>query len=513
MKQEQQRPPVALTWLDRTLVRWLPETGMRRLKARAVSGVLMRHLGYEAAMPGRRNDGFRRVGGDANAVNGMQVHVLRDYVRDMVRNNPWARRGLQVIANNVVGWGIVGKPAGSGARAMKRARELWNAWALTTQCDITGKMNFYGLQRLVIRTVARDGEALVRRHVVTDRNLAIPMQLQVIEADYLDTGRNDRVAPGGNRIIRGVEVDGYGRPVAYWLFTEHPGSTLMTQPVSVRVPADEIAHVFEVDRPGQNRAATWFHSVIARLRNFDVFEDAQLLQQQIAACFAAFITDTGDLPGSAALGDPVGDQGTNGSTVAVESIEPGQVQRLPIGKQITFAEPPSVTDTGFDERQLRAYAAGIGITYEDASGDYSKVNFSSARMGRIAHWANVHDWRWTMLIPQFCERSWSWAFTVAFVAGLINEVPSSAWTPPPMAMIEPDKEGLAYIRNVRAGMMTPDEMVREQGLDPDTHWTEYAAQMDRLRKLGIVLDIDAKERTQQGNPTVMRPAAATKPAK
>jgi capsid protein len=67
-------------------------------------------------------------------------------------------------------------------------------------------------------------------------------------------------------------------------------------------------------------------------------------------------------------------------------------------------------------------------------------------------------------------------------------------------MIEPDKEGLAYMRLVRTGGMTFDEMIRELGGDPDLHWEEYAEQLKRLDDLGIVLDSDPRRTTQAGNP-------------
>jgi capsid protein len=77
--------------------------------------------------------------------------------------------------------------------------------------------------------------------------------------------------------------------------------------------------------------------------------------------------------------------------------------------------------------------------------------------------------------------------------------PSAArWTPPPLPMIEPDKEGLAYQRNIRSGLMTLSEAIRERGYDPDEMLTELADDFKRLDKLGLVLDIDGRKMTQAG---------------
>ena len=145
-------------------------------------------------------------------------------------------------------------------------------------------------------------------------------------------------------------------------------------------------------------------------------------------------------------------------------MEPGMIANLPVGKDVKFGNPPTVTDSKFADRNLRKIAAGLGVSYEDLTGDYSQVNFSSARMSRLAHWANVRDWQWNMLVPQLCDGVWAWAMEAAQIEGLVGaELPTAEWTTPPMPMIEPDKEGLAYQRLVRNGVMTHDAMVREQG--------------------------------------------------
>jgi len=54
----------------------------------------------------------------------------------------------------------------------------------------------------------------------------VPLALEIIEADRL-AGDKDTYAArlsndNGNRIIRGVEIDDLGKPVAYWVYKDHP---------------------------------------------------------------------------------------------------------------------------------------------------------------------------------------------------------------------------------------------------------------------------------------------------
>jgi lambda family phage portal protein len=475
-----------MNWIDRLIMWVAPSWGRSRVMAR----VMARH--FEAASSGRRTSGWNRTATDANrAAGGAALARLRAQARDLVRNNPWAERGLRRIVTNTVGWGI--KPKANGRNA-SRITELWKLWAETTQCDAAGRLTMYGLQKLIMRTIVESGEVLiVRRLRRLEDGLAIPMQLQVLEPDYIDTSK-DGIKGLVGPIIQGVEFDGNGRRVAYWLFDEHPGGGVLFNPVSRRVSADQVLHVFEQRRPGQVRGTSWFASVDVRLHDFDEFEDATLMKQKIAACMAAFVTD---LDGTSSA---LGEGSTSSSGQPIDSLEPGMIVHLPQGKEVHVASPPAATDhQSFSATALRGVAAGLGVTYEDLTGDYSQVNYSSARMARIASNADVHDWRWNMIIPQFCVPTWDWMIDVLKIAGVVAAVDAPpTWTPAPLPMLDPGKEAEATQKEVRMGQKTPSEMVREQGLDPDEHFKEYADDLDRLDRLKIVLDSDPRRTDGNG---------------
>jgi len=474
-----------LTAFDRFTATFAPQWTLKRVRSRVALEMLTRH--YEAAQPGRRTSGWARNRGDANAVtNGAVLAELRMHARDLARNNGWAKRARRIIANNTTGgWGLTPRMTGSAATEASR---LWRAWSDSTQCDAAGSLTFSGLQHQVMRTLSTDGEVLVRRRWRrASDGLMIPMQLQVLEADYIDTAKDGLTGAAGGPVIQGVEFDKLGKRVAYWLFDAHPGS-LRSSGVSRRIAATEIRHVYYVERPEQVRGVSWFGAGIVPLKDLDEYEDADLVRQKIAACFAAFVTD---LDGAATpLGEEEADQ--------VERFEPGMINYLPPGKSITFGTPPAVVGDGFTMRHLRKIASALSVTYEDLTGDYSQVNFSSARMARLSHWADVRDWQWNLLVPQLCQPVVDWAMEAAVTAGLLPEAPTTEWTAPPMPMIEPDKEGLAIQRLVRNGVRTPSEVVREQGGDPEAHWLAYAADMKRLDALGIKLDCDVRAVSQAG---------------
>lgn len=479
------------TGFERMLLKVAPGWALSRARSRAAAAILARN--YEAASTGRRTQNWARRTTDANTAASTALTALRAHSRDLVRNNAWARNALRVIVRNTVGWGISPKPVGIADSA--KVREAWDRWSATTECDAAGRSTFAGLEKLVMRTVAESGEALVRRRWRRPSDgLALPLQLQVLEPDYIDTERHGQRGTQGGVVVRGIEFDAIGRRVAYWLFDNHPGSDLGPSSPSRRVDAREIIHVYDLERAGQDRGVPWMAAAIVNLKDFDEFEDATLMRQKIAACFAAFVTDI-DGGGGGSLGEP------DATDSLVETLEPGMIHRLPLGKDIKFASPPATTDDGFSVRTLRRIAAAIGVTYEDLTGDYSQVNFSSARMSRIAHWGNVYDWQWHLMIPQFCDPVWTWAMEAAALGGLLSAssvAPRAEWTAQPMAMTEPDREARANVTMIRSGQKTLSQVIREQGGDPDAHLAEYAADMAKLDAAGIWLDSDVRRVSQAG---------------
>ena len=483
---------MSLSWWDRLCIGIAPRWGMNRVRARAAAQVMQRH--YQAAAGGRRTSGWKRFSSDADQANGPNLAALREVSRDLRRNNGWARRGVQVIANNTVGWGIHPKPDGASRQAAKRSMEIWHQWADSTDCDFEGRLNFYGLQRLVMQTVAESGEAIVvRRFARADSGMSVPLQLRVVEPDLLDTSKDSWMSEGGGFTLQGIEFDSLGRRVAYWMFPQHPGGQLAMAPryQSQRVPAQEVLHIYDVERAGQNRGVPWLCAAIRKLHDFDDYDDALLMKAKIEACFGAFVTDV------EGQGGGIGGQGSENPPI--DSLEPGMVESLPPGKDVKFAQPSSTSDyQSFSRTNLMRIASSIGVTYEDLTGDYSQVNFSSARMARHSHYANVHHWRHNMLIPQLCSRVWRWLMSDASSLGLLRVIPRSEWTPPPMPMLEPDREGRAYRDLIRAGVRTLPQVIQELGEDPETHLQEIADSNEKLDELEVVLDSDPRRTSASG---------------
>jgi lambda family phage portal protein len=516
MARDAESPP----WLDRLLLRWAPRRAFHRAQARAATHAVQRLTrSYDSASRSRRTEGWLTAGGaSANAELRWQLGVLRDRSRDHCRNNPYGRRIVRRLTSSVVGYGITGTIEGPNARKAARLAQLWKEWTGGTTCDQRGRQTFCGLQRLACRTWFESGECLIRRTWAgTGTPSPLALRLQVLEPDYLDDFKQTIGVPplppsGENRLNQGVELDADDKAVAYWLYPYHPGDAATVvgaaAPAAMQIPpygssqrvdAKDILHLFYEERAGQCRGVPLLSTVGLKLRDLDEYEDAHLIRQKIAACFAVFLTQPEGMP-------PL--QTTSSEQPLCERVEPGMVENLPAGWDVHFANPPGVA--GYDEfmgRQLQGVGSGTDVPYEELSGDYSRVNFSSARMARGAYHDLIEELQWTVFIPQFCDRVFGWFKEAAQLAGIPGATDATiCWTVPRKMLVDPAREIPATIKEVRAGLTSPQEAIRELGNDPDhilDEWEEFAAELD---KRALVLDLDPRRVAPAGNP-VVPPAA------
>lgn len=505
-----------LNWLDRAVAYVSPQAGARRAAAReAFSRSAARAdalqagwakavdilRGYDSAKGGRRTAGWTAGGSSANTEVTASLSTVRNRSRELVRNNPYAIRAINVLAAKSIGTGI-------RARAEKGAQKAWAEFVDT--CDYENDLDLYGLQSLTARASFESGEAIIRR--VRTREGRVPLKLQVLEPDYLDSTRYGPTT-NGNYVIAGVEVDRGGRKVAFWLYDQHPGDTLMLRaPVSRRVDASEVILFGEKLRPGQLRFMPRLAASMMRLRDHDDYRDALLVKKKIEACFAVFVIGGNpNIPlGDAANAAVTQADGTSG-TQRQETLEPGMVEYLSGGQDVKFASPTTGSDDGFSVEELHAIAAGAGVTYEQLTGDISRVNYSSIRSGMNDFRDLVDAWRWTYFVPMVQRRIWAWFLDAAWTAGSIRTPQYSVlWTAPKWPYVNPVDDIKAAKEEVRGGMSTLSEKIRELGYDPEEVFDEMERERSELKKKGLVVDTDAavtEAKPAQPEPAPADPAA------
>lgn len=464
-----------------------------------------RSLEYDAAGNGRRSTGWGTSNGGPNSVLVGNIDTLRRRSRHEARTNAWAASISEVIVTNVIGSGI--KPM----TKFPDLQRLWNKW--TDEADASFSTDFYGLQAIALRSVIEGGDCFVRtRPRRPEDGLSVPLQLQVLEAEHVPTTMSKDLGAAGS-IVGGVEFDGIGRPAAYHMFREHPGERLLLNAdnmATVRVPADSVMHLRMVRRPGEVRGEPWLARALVRLRELDLYNDAELVRKKSAAMFGGFIHTPGTDDDADILAG-VGASQEDG--VVIDPLEPGTFPVLPPGYEVTFSQPADVGgsfDT-FMRAQLRAIASSVGVTYEQLTGDYSQVNDRTMRAALLEFKRRASMWQWHLVVWQLCRPVWRRFVDMAILSGAWtppagasdDEIYAVEWTPEGWSYLNPIQEIRAYQEAIRSGLTSRSRVISELGYDASQIDREIAADNARADELGLMFDSDArtdKRDTVPGDP-------------
>jgi lambda family phage portal protein len=262
----------------------------------------------------------------------------------------------------------------------------------------------------------------------------------------------------------GVELDTYGRPTAYWIKDKVNGTA------STRVPAQDIIHVFVPEHPEQVRGIPWMHAAMIALHDLGEFNRAALLAARKGAETLGFIVSPDG------TGVAVADQ------VEPEPLKisaPGTYDVLPEGYDIKTPDynyPNEVFDP-FVKAILRRISSGFDVAYNSLANDLEGVNYSSIRAGVLEErdqWMTLQNW----FIEAFLEPVFAEWFPRAMTAGTAV-LPSGATLPVSKAekfqahewqgrrwsWVDPLKDQEAAVLAIEKGLMSPQQVAAQQGLD------------------------------------------------
>lgn len=488
--------PFKPTLLDRALASVAPALATRRLAARMAFGNLSR--AYAGQSQSRLSGDWRAPSTAADAEVGAAGSVLRDRMRDLVRNNPMAAKSVQVLVSSAVGYGIRPRARSGNKTLNRKIDQLWERWA--RECDADGHTNWEGVLGLAVREMFEGGEVFaVRRWRRRSDGLSVPLQIQLMEADHLDSNRFTDDPRG--RVSQGIQYDAIGRRVAYHLFPDHPGDRSRAtwgRLEARKVKAEDVAHLFERQRT-QSRGVPWGTPALRALRDFDDWHLSELTRKKTEACLVGVVVGAEDENPSVS---EAGLKDANGNVI--EQFEPGMFAYTYGAKDIKFNQPAASAGIyEWNSVQLHIIAAGFRVPYELMTGDLKQVNFSSSRVGLNEFRRMIESLQWQTIIPMFCDRIWRWFCEAAFLEGLIpREDIEVEWDPPRFESVNPMQDAQADLLEVRAGFMSPQQAISKRGYDPVRVVEEYAEHLKLLDQHGVVSDADPRKMSKAGQSQV-----------
>lgn len=381
---------------------------------------------YEASSTGRRLGEWDAPALEPTQAVSTELDKLRNRNRASLRNNPWTSRAVKADVATEIGTGIIPRAASDNKEFNKALMELWRDYA--PLADISGLLTAYGFQWSGSKSRKEGGECFIRIiRQRSNRNLPVPLQFQILESDYCPTSLNRTELSNGNMIKAGVEINPNGKPVAYWLYKQHPDDFLKSSAMiledMVRIKSEDIIHHFIPNRPGQLRGEPSGVQSMVRSYVFDKYDDAELGRKESRAHFTGVIRrpDYGDLDYKfdPISGEPIS---KDDSDVPMIEMETGTFPNLLPGEDITLFDGD---DAGrgykdYQHYQLLGIAAGYDVPYQLVSGDYTEINDRLWRAIMNQYHREGDQIVELFVIAQICRRMWIEFVDRAVLSGAVK---------------------------------------------------------------------------------------------
>jgi len=329
------------------------------------------------------------------------------------------------------------------------------------------------------------GQMITGRRADLDHGTDVPFSVEMFEADLVPMDYADY----SNRVLQGIERNQWGKPIAiHALKTDARHLGLPLAGDYRRIPWDRALHLATLDHIGQIRGVSEFASVITRLEDLKDYEESERVAAKIAAMLSAYVKR-----GTPDLYNP--DEASAPGTREI-AFKPGMIiDDLAIGEEIGMIDSkrPNPNLVTWRQGQLRAFAAGFGVSYSSSSKDYNGT-YSAQRQELVEQW--IH---YAVLCDEFTgeivQPVWEQFVIAAHLSGVARMpadlMPGTAddalFVAQAMPWIDPMKEANAWSALIENNLASEVEGIRRRGGNPEDVLRQRAEFARRAAELGVPL--------------------------
>ena len=328
-------------------------------------------------------------------------------------------------------------------------------------------------QRIVLRTLMRDGDlALICRDG----------RLHPVEGDLIVTPQDRMRDPN---VVNGVEMDGDGFPIAFWIARTQPTSPYAAD--AVRHDSKDVLHVWNPRRFSQTRGVSLTGQIFDQLNRLNDYVDATCISAQIAACFAVFIRQ------SMNYDEQYGANETNprsGETERVEELEPGLIMYGAPGDEATQLRPeqPSFAMDRLVDTLCRLCGRHVNLPLELVLLNFSHSNFSNTRAAILQAQMAFRSYHHLLTRGVF-RRVYTYLIREGIRAGRLTPRPDfwkHSWRPPSWPWLQPLQDVQADSLAVEAGFASRPDICIKRGTDYEDVDTKEARARENRKAEGLI---------------------------
>lgn len=446
--------------------------------------------------------------------------------RDLDENNGWINGGIDRRVESVIGVNIrlSAQPAHELLNRDFTWRMGWTAdvqsrfkvWAndIEHRNDARRRLTFGAQSKLAYLSYVRDGEIAAE---IRDRKRGLRNTTNVllVEPERIETPP-EMMHLEGPKYRNGIEFDEDGAPVAYHVRNAHPndpyqsfqGARYTRVAARGRTGRAKFLHIYSPRRIEQNRGISRLAEVMIPAKMVDRVDRAEVQAALKAAIFSLFIKSPGttDDIEAALAPDGSGDQ-IDPWIDAYLDMRAKQPVRID-GASVTHLLPeedviapntahPNANYRDFIGFMLQKVAGSLGVATPQLTGDYSNINYSSARALLNEIWRSFLEDRW-FFTQHFLTPIYA-AWLEVEVANGDVKVPGgpanfyrqktaicmAEWIGPGRGSIDPLKESNSNNLDAAAGRASTIEQILERGRDPADVMAEEAYWLNERRKRGL----------------------------
>ncbi|EOG6934964.1 phage portal protein, partial [Salmonella enterica subsp. enterica serovar Newport] len=441
---------------------------------------------------------------------------------DLVRNNGIAANAVALHKDHIVGhlflisyrpnWRYLGMRESAAKSFVDEVEAAWTEYCdgIFGEMDAEGKRTFTEFIREGVGVHAFNGEIFLQLVWDAETTQVFRTRFKAVSPKRVDTPGYAR----GNRQLRaGVETDRNGKALAYHVCDDDwpvAGGERWTRiPRFLPSGRPAMLHIFEPVEDGQTRGANQFYSVMERLKMLDTLQATQLQSAIVKAMYAATIeseldsekafeyitaADNKDTPLVNMLANYARYYSTNSiklGGVKIPHLYPGDELNLQTAQD---------SDNGFsalEQALLRYIAAGLGVSYEQLSRDYSQVSYSSARASANESWRYFLGRR-RFIAGRLATQMFSCWLEEALIRGVIRaprarfsfwEARSSwsrsEWIGAGRMAIDGLKEVQESVMRIEAGLSTYEKELAIMGEDYQEIFRQQVRESEERRAAGL----------------------------
>jgi lambda family phage portal protein len=490
--------------------------------------------------------------GSADIIINRDKETADARAKDLGRNDGGTANVVAIHKNSIVGseYRLAARPDLRTLAKAATRNQIWKDWLKEFQATVESRFGlvaeseknwfdasrrdtFTGLIRLAVGGFVTTGEYLATVEWMTDPKRPYKTALQQISPSRLC---NSSLSLDTPNLSRGVEIDANGQPLAYWIRSSNPGDLYVnTNWTWKRVPAEttwgrrQVIHIIDRQEPAQTRGIGDLVAVMETMAMAKQFRGVVLQNAIVNASYAAALES--ELPADVlqvTMGAGAADGGLSNflgqylseadtyyndaknikmDGVRIPQLFPGTKLNLqPVGT-------PGGVGTDFEQALMRYAAAGLGVSYEEFSRDYSDVSYSSGRLA-MASTERYMNARKKLVADGLANALYRLWFEEEMNLGniplppgvatlkdmqnlyynektLFKEAISKArWIGASVGQVDAVKETQAAIMKINAGLSTRSIETNALGYDQQEVFEELAREQEEATELNLTFQAD-----------------------